>query len=204
MSKNNCKGQCFKQFNTNLPFYIKKDDTNCDCTLIKCQNYHICKNELPEFLIDCFRGYCINCNLMQLSNNDFYKKSLEKEECRICCENDYLYKMDTCNHYFCANCIHDIHYTNYGKLEDYPIPLDFPYNNCEKCEEGSCKCIDYNEDGIHTYFENEDDPKWLNDEKIQEWKKENDAFEEFCENYIEKPILNECPLCRKEQNKVIL
>ena len=204
MSKNNCNGQCFEKFRGgsyelgNLPFYVKKN-INCDCVLIKCFNYDICKNEVPEFLIHCFDGYCIDC-YMKGNNKKFIKKSEIKEECSVCLENNYLYKLMNCNHYLCGDCIHSSYYPNYGNLEDYPIRPSFPYNNCEECEEGNCKCVDYNEDGIHTYFENIDDPKWLNDEKIQEWKKEDDWFELYCKVNIEEPKLSECPFCRKEQN----
>ncbi len=205
---NNCSGQCFEQFDHLLPFYVKKN-LNCDCTLVKCPNYDICKSELPEYLIGCYRGYCLNCDMKRNSNNDvniFTKKSEIKEECPVCLENNYIYKLMECNHYLCGDCIHNLYYTNYGKLEDYPIRPEFPYNNCKKYdeeEETKCdcgNCDDYNENGVHIYFENEDDPKWLDDEKIQKWKKEDDWFELFCKVHIDEPKLNHCPYCRKEQN----
>jgi hypothetical protein len=207
MLEEKCYGYCFKGFEEDfyLPFWIKEEDSKCGCTLIKCPNYDICKSEYPEFLISCFRGHCENCDTRRFSNNDhFTKKSDEKEECPICLENNYLYKLIECNHYLCGNCVHKLYYTNYGKLEDYPIRPPFPYNNCDKCEDGDCKCENYNEYGIHNYFENENDPKWLLDEKIQEWKKKDIFFKDFCKNYIKEPVSNECPFCRKKQNYFFL
>ncbi len=199
---NNCSGQCFEQFDHLLPFYVKKN-LNCDCTLVKCRNYDICKSELPEFLIGCYRGYCLNCDMKRNSNNDvhiFTKKSEIKEECPVCLENNYIYKLMECNHYLCGDCIHNLYYTNYGKLEDYPIRPEFPYNDCQECEEGNCKCENYDKNGIHTYYENEDDPKWVDDEKIQEWKEGDSFFELYCKIHIKNPVSNQCPYCRKEQN----
>jgi hypothetical protein len=193
MSNNNrdCT-QCFEKFYYNLPFWIKrKGYENCPCVTRKCPNYDICKNEITELS---FRDCCDDCTC-----NGVYEKTELKDECPICFENNFLYKLKECNHFLCGDCIHKLYFPDYGKLEDYPERPSFPYNHCETCGD-NCNCGNFDEDGNHNYFEHEDDPKWLDDEKIQEWKKRDDFFTFCCENFVKQPDSNTCPLCRKEQN----
>ncbi len=204
----NCNKLCFTQFESGLPFYIKNPESQCNCTLIKCPNYDICKNEVPEVELSCFNNQCISCYMKLGYNHSFTKKSNIHETCELCLQKNILYKLINCEHYLCGNCINKLYYTNYGKLEDYPIrpKMPFPYEEkCKKCIEIMCTCENYDENGNHEYFDNKDNTKWLNDEKIQAWEKIQDIYEEelkeFCKNYVKIPrynnITNYCLLCNK-------
>lgn len=199
MSQTKCTGDgsCFEFFHYYLPFIIKKDFT-CNCTLINCSNFHICKRKITQSIFNKCNGLCLDCFLKNSYDEfAFVKQNDNMENCPICGTNHFLYKLMNCDHYACSNCVFKLYYYDFGKLEDYPIIPSFPYDQCTSCEKDNCKCENYTPDGTHAYFENDDDPKWLSDPKIKEWKLKDDAFEEFCDHYIKKPSSNLCPLCNQ-------
>ena len=52
-------GYCFEQSNEGN--YKSAKTRYHKCTLKKCPGYKWCKRELPDWLLDCNSGFCINC-----------------------------------------------------------------------------------------------------------------------------------------------
>jgi len=119
---NNCQGSCLRQTGFDGRDWIKEKECEFDCKPLKCPNFDVCKQLLPEAFFGCYGGRCYDCNLY-LGRNLEHGGSTE--ECPVCLEEAFLYKLD-CNHICCAFCIHKLffpslqpyHYRVNNRVED--------------------------------------------------------------------------------------
>jgi hypothetical protein len=82
--------------NCNLDEYCEIE-SEYHCELKKCFNFY-CNKKLPQWVLDCSRGCCRNCDM------NYGPITLDIiENCPICLKNKQLIKTD-CNHIFCFNC----------------------------------------------------------------------------------------------------
>ena len=70
-----------------------------DCKGVECRNYIHCGKKDPQFLLDCHRDQCINCDTM--SGMTTYTKLVE--ECCVCYEMKRMVLLK-CNHTVCTDC----------------------------------------------------------------------------------------------------
>ena len=173
----------------------KIKDCNCEFPQQqKCKNYEVCGNINPLMgIYDAFNGFCEGCchfsSKFGLKGGRKFEKTQEVEECPICREELILYKMLNCSHKFCASCLKDSHYPNYGKIEDYPEdPGPFPHPDDE--EEG------YYPDG--EFLDNPEDEKWKDDEEVKEWYRKYKNLEECKEKNIKLKRFGKCGYCRED------
>lgn len=85
--------------------YYYRRETPCDCTLVKCKNYKLCKTECRQIDLN-HKGLCSDCD-------DYFKKPLHftgiTEECAVCFHTDEMVKVPTdCGHALCVKCIEQI------------------------------------------------------------------------------------------------
>lgn len=152
---------------------------------IKCKNYEICLEILPQWWFECKGKYlCTNCDMMFGTwSSGNYKQTgkgilLFKDNihCSICLEYKRGVTYPNCNHYACIDCFRRCYY---GDETREPI---FPYPDIEE-----------------EYYDDPDNPKWNIDYPlIQIYNMEHDKWlHEYEEKYTNEEFLRKCPLCRK-------
>lgn len=71
-----------------------------NCQLVKCNNYKLCSQKRPQFLLWCHNGMCTDCAVM-VGKLKFLD---EKTDCPVCL-NDNKEMIETkCKHTFCLEC----------------------------------------------------------------------------------------------------
>lgn len=148
---------------------------------LKCDNYEICEEKLPDWWFDCKGNYlCCNCHCMFGTWGDKKGKGTlefyDNLECPICLENTRCVSQPNCNHNACINCFKRCYY---GK--EYP---DFPFPEVKD-----------------EYYEDIDNNNYENNSKWDKYRCKIDEYDLLCgkiedENTKETNI-NKCPLCRK-------
>ncbi len=73
---------------------------NTCCSLFKCSNHFVCKNEIPKFVFERNNGVCDGCYFQFGS----LKKSEKKEECGICMDELVSVELE-CKHSMCQTCL---------------------------------------------------------------------------------------------------
>jgi hypothetical protein len=140
---------------------------------IKCKNYLLCHEVLPEWWWDCKECYlCTNCDMM-------FGNHLEAKvdsECPICLETKIGVKLMNCNHIICLECFKRIWYG-----DDSGEP-QFPYSQQIEDE----------------YYDDQDNPKWNIDYPfIQKYQQDHNQWDDNRQNkYANETNLRRCPLCR--------
>lgn len=89
--------------------------TNC-CVPIECRNYKFCNKKLPQQILWCHNGMCINCAI-QMGKHTITNII---EECCVCLENKIMIILK-CNHKICNDCWYNI--TNKGFETNEQNPL---------------------------------------------------------------------------------
>ena len=70
------------------------------CELMKCNNYFMCSNEIPEYIFQRNNGICDGC-YVQFGN----LKNIEKiEECCVCFDEQNMIMLE-CGHSICSRCL---------------------------------------------------------------------------------------------------
>jgi len=167
---NNDKLYCYHcYYNT-----ILKKTSYVQCIL--CSNHN--KNDIN--FINKYEDYyiCIDCYEIQFNNNIIIKKN---EECTVCYEYKKLFKLSSCDHYFCIECIANIYYGKH--MINYRTDLDkfapvFPYDEFIKEKEYEEWEDDYDYD-YDKYFKNityqkkiqSKRPLWMNSKEFIEYEK---------------------------------
>lgn len=151
---------------------------------IKCKNYEICNELLPDWWFECKGSYlCTNCHNLFGSwghgvNKHEGKGILEFKdniECPICFEVQKCVSQPRCNHMVCITCFKRCHYGDYSDRPKFP----------------------YDSDIEDEYYDDQDNSKWdiyyplikIYNEEYNKWDIE---FEEREEEYLQL-----CPMCRK-------
>lgn len=154
---------------------------------IKCKNYIICHEVLPEWWFDCKEHYlCTNCHMMfgtwksreiQYTGKG-YLPVHNNEECPICLEITTLVEQPRCEHKCCINCFKRCYYGD----EDKENEPQFPYPEIED-----------------EYYDDQDNEKWTIDYPlIEEYNTSYNIWDDKKqEKYKNEEYLRSCPLCRK-------
>ena len=94
-----CIGMCLAQAD-HIDYYRFKE-CNQKCELIRCPNFILCNNSLPQCILDCHAGRCLNCNM-------FFGKTLRivefDDECCICLDEKSYAVVWGCSHKICVDC----------------------------------------------------------------------------------------------------
>jgi len=176
MSKCNGDGSCLRQTEY-LNEYIRDEECIYKCEPEKCSNFILCNEIEPRCYLQLNTKYnlCRNCHMLFGTWGDQKGKGklnfIDNIECVICYETKINVSQPNCEHSICIDCFKRCYYG-----EDNP---KFPYEELE-----------------NEYYDNPNDPKWNNYEKIKEWLEADKLFEEKFEKNNEKN-LKSCPLCRK-------
>lgn len=169
-------GSCLVQSTKNT--YEKGNEYIClfNCVPLKYPNYVVCGQKGSLIVFGCSGGRCVNCDIMFADDLDITN---EVKECPICLEEQHYHiKMWECNHRICNECFRHVHYGTFNI--EQPV---FPYP--EKEEE---------------YWNTSDDEFLKDDEKVTEWSKQCDEYDELIKQniYDYKKIFDKCPLCRNK------
>lgn len=167
---NECKGNggCLILQSNTLSLssdYIQNPNIQCNfhCQPKECPNYLFCKRKAPEWVLQCNCGLCDNCSSTFGMKLQFFSN----QTCLICQEkNTTCIQYKHCKHYSCMNCFS---YSFYGTgYEFYDIENEpkFPYP--KEIEE--------------EYYDDEDNPKLINDKLLQKYLQDWNEWDERREN----------------------
>jgi len=81
-------------------FNYFKHECAHNCVLLKCQNFHMCGQMRPKWVLDCDNGMCNDCGV-NFGRVDFLG---EKGDCPVCLENKELVRVSCTKHRFCLDC----------------------------------------------------------------------------------------------------
>lgn len=83
--KCNGDGTCLRQSDKDPHKYVHVFDCEHSCTPIKCPNYLLCGQEMPQALADCHGGRCMNCDILNYCEG--FKNIVTRtdiSECSVC------------------------------------------------------------------------------------------------------------------------
>jgi hypothetical protein len=149
---------------------------------IKCKNYKVCKEILPEWWWDCKGKYlCTNCDILFGTWGDKKGKgelTFNIIECIICYETTEGVTYPNCEHYVCISCFKRNWYGS-KNIEEEP---KFPYPDLED-----------------EYYEEEElYEKLYNDPLIIKYNEEHNKWEDKNNlKYENEEYLRKCPVCRR-------
>lgn len=155
---------------------------NCYNFNIKCKNYILCQNILPEWWFSCKKNYlCTSCDTLFGTLGSQKGKgvldSMKNMECPICLEfSEICLSFPRCDHFVCVKCLKRCFYGEKRICE--PI---FPYKDIEQ-----------------EYFADPDNVKWkIYYPLIEKYiKYYNDWDNYYNEKYSNEENLRKCPICR--------
>lgn len=170
-------GSCLEQTSNNR--YKPLFKCSFECKPIKCPNYVLCLDILPQVILDCNEGTCMNCAVAGVSIEE------KPSECRICHTiTNCISSSDSCEHLMCPDCYRFSmwnckHYFN----------AEFPYPQHIENE----------------YDEDEDNEKWDKNPIIKVWKNQ---LQDVCDaaNFIVESVIeeaSECQICKSPDTKFI-
>lgn len=105
-----CDGACLEQsFRDPFRSYVRIHECKDSCQLVPCPNYTVCQTKLPQILLDCHWGRCLQCNI--LLGKDLSVRNDEKGvECDICYETKTVHiKGPWCSHWQCLECFRRVY-----------------------------------------------------------------------------------------------
>jgi hypothetical protein len=110
---------------------------------IKCKNYELCEDTLPDWWFDCKNSYlCTNCHILFGTWGDRTGRGelifVDDIICSICLKCKRSVSQPKCDHYACIECFKRCYY---GEEMEYP---QFPYPDIES---------EYDDDPMN--------PKWV-------------------------------------------
>lgn len=138
-------GECIEQIdineynlNTNCPFR---------CIPIKCKNFHVCEEILPECYLK-KGGICINCDIAfgLWKSGKVVLKIQPIDECCVCLEVKPLVELPKCAHTLCFSCFREVY-----------LPRNVCHCDCECENDCDCEIVcgsDCDQDEIDRYLEN--------------------------------------------------
>jgi hypothetical protein len=163
-------------------------DEQCPEGGIKCKNYELCEEVLPEWWYDCKGRYlCTNCDVAfgtwSAPSHCVYRTGkgelpfVDNKECPVCLEVKRSVTQPNCDHTMCIECFKRCHY---GDKSGEPL---FPYSgDIEEEYEGDQENIKWK-----IYFP-------LIDKWNREWNQWDDKR---ISKYDSEDHLRKCPICRK-------
>lgn len=140
---------------------------------MKCPNFLVCGNIVPEWLLRCKGGHCVQCDM---SFGKVLEFSAEDEECPVCLETKPLVKLLKCEHKMCVTCFKRC--WDGPEKPDYP---PFPYPDREDEYEMAGKYDPILFDPLVLEY------NWTCNRIDDEWETK----------YAQEKSLRQCPLCRK-------
>lgn len=116
MSSCNGKGMCIGQAgeecyegncdSLHLTSGINQEDLYCrsncshNCQLVECHNFKLCGNKLPQILLDCHNGMCLNCAI-EIGKIRFIG---EIDDCPVCIDEKEMIEICCGKHKLCLDC----------------------------------------------------------------------------------------------------
>jgi hypothetical protein len=176
------QGQCLTQCGKDLKD-MKDPEIECSfhCLPIKCQNYILCKGQFPQWMSHDHR-LCSDCLVFYALRGAF--KIVGQGDCPICLEATTCVRLMNCDHVICVDCFRRCYHIYYSFDDSDGSENDpqFPYSTPIEDE----------------YWADQKNPKWVHDEKIQQWINDcNDSENQKDLKYEAEEYLRQCPLCRK-------
>jgi hypothetical protein len=143
------------------------------CTPKKCPNFLVCENIVPEWLLLCKGGHCLQCDTAFGRVLTF---STEDAECPVCLETKPTVKLLNCEHMMCFSCFKRC----WDGPPEPPQPA-FPYPELED-----------------EFDEYPTSHPLIFDPRVIQWHRDMDAWEKRRNTAYERErSLRQCPLCRK-------
>jgi len=104
-----------------------------DMKLVLCPNFSVCHQYNRQIHMDCWGGYCLNCDI-------FFRSTLEVGKnlptCSICMENDQDYVvMPSCTHKICTGCFREIFTLSCGEQDEAATEQQQNLTNCAICRQ---------------------------------------------------------------------
>jgi hypothetical protein len=153
----------------------KNPDVSCahNCVPKKCPNLAVCGSIVPEWLLLCKRGKCVQCDM---SFGKVLTFSTEDEECPICLDTKPSVQLLNCGHMVCVDCFKRCWN---GPVEPPQPPFPYPELEDEFDEDPMSHPLNF-------------------DPRVIRWYRDMDAWEERRSAEYEREKSNrQCPLCRK-------
>lgn len=115
--------------------YKKNEYTMCpyDCELKQCPNFEYCQRYLPEDMLKCYDGFCLDCYARFSTVFAIYQENGKLFECPICLENKKCIKNPKCEHLICLECFKITRDSELNKFnEEWQIygRIKFPLPRC--------------------------------------------------------------------------
>ena len=127
MDSCNGDGSCLEQDDE---CFYQRPEVRCEhnCSPKQCPNFSFCKQNGPEWLLNCHSGFCINCNIT-IGRIITYTEDVQ--ECVVCTKEDNLMILD-CNHSICKKCFRKMNYIENDEeppenLQKCPLCRSKPY-----------------------------------------------------------------------------
>ena len=112
-NKFNCSGngECFNNIPGTDIFY-KNKRCNKNCILKKCPNYILCKNYVPQILLDEYYDLCYNCSIAyKLCGKGKGKlETYNNYDCEKCKNKTLCIEQAYCDHILCIKCFKQAHH----------------------------------------------------------------------------------------------
>lgn len=165
---------------------------------IKCRNYEVCNEILPDWWKNCKgKWLCTNCDMMfgswsyKNSSGENIRKNgkgilnfRDDEDCVICLETKRCVSQPNCDHFLCIDCFKRCYYGD--DMSDLEPP--FPYPEIED-----------------EYYEDTDNERWNEYPLIEIYQNAWNAWDDYKQmKYESEEHLRNCPICRSNNNGTII
>jgi hypothetical protein len=102
-----------------------------DMKLVLCPNFTVCHQYNKQIHMDCWGGYCLNCDIMFSSTLDI---GTNLSSCSICMENNQNYVvMPGCTHKICTGCFRKCYTIACGEQDGVATSQEQALTNCAIC-----------------------------------------------------------------------
>ena len=159
---------------------------------IKCKNYELCQDVLPNWWFDCKGKYlCMSCDMLGFGQLEFRQSD---EDCAVCADSGKTQVKfpANCGHWFCVTCSRNIMFWKEQRYHLSPVPY-----GCPPCPKGCINPVKGEQCYCYEYDPIQDEWKQY---KPQQFKKWNDAEQHSIELSEDTPGSvfgsKKCPLCR--------
>jgi hypothetical protein len=118
-------------YNSEVATFIAEQNVgqSDDMKLVLCPNFTVCHQYKKQIHMDCWGGYCLNCDIAFRSTLDI---GTNLPECSICMENNQNYVvMPGCTHKICTGCFREC----FREQDEDPTPQQQNLTNCAICRE---------------------------------------------------------------------
>jgi hypothetical protein len=123
----NGSGYCLTQVDENN--YASRYECPHKCAPVRCPNFELCQDVLPQWVMSTHRGTCMNCAVIFAGPVQRIECE-QHEECCICAEDvNVFFQFQQCTHKVCATCFRRFHFHDHDE-EGSEASLD---SRCPLC-----------------------------------------------------------------------